>query len=165
MKVSRHKDVLNMLRRRYDRRIMNNISRGDYVECMIAIALGADWQLTWAKDWDWAAWDCEHLSSGVSLQIKQAAARQTWQKGQTPARRSPAFDISPRRGYWTEGGQWVDSPGRHAEVYIFAWHGRDDADADQTIHDSGVSLSWRSGTFPKVRRASACGAFRTSQPV
>ena len=35
-----------MLIRRYDRRIMNNVQRGDYVECMVATALGADWRLT-----------------------------------------------------------------------------------------------------------------------
>lgn len=121
-----------MLKRRYDGPIMNNVSRGDYVECMIAITLGTDWQLAWAHGWDWAAWDLEHLSSGARLEIKQAAARQTWDKGQTPARGNPAFDIAPRRGYWTREGQWIDSPGRAADVYIFAWHGRGDNDADQT---------------------------------
>ena len=40
-----HNRILEMLIRRYDRRIMNNVQRGDYVECMIATALGADWRL------------------------------------------------------------------------------------------------------------------------
>lgn len=111
---------------------MNNISRGDYVECMIAITLGTDWRLTWIDGWDWAAWDCEHLCSGVRLEIKQAAARQTWDGGEALPRSNPRFDIAPRSGYWTKEGQWVDSPGRYAHVYIFAWHGRDSADADQT---------------------------------
>ena len=132
MTMPRHEEVLDMLKRRYNGPIMNNVSRGDYVECMIAITLGSDWQLTWADGWNWAAWDLEHLSSGVRLEIKQAAARQTWDEGKTPARRSSAFDIAPRRGYWTREGQWFDSPGRPADVYVFAWHGRDDNDADQT---------------------------------
>ncbi|MDE0047477.1 MAG: hypothetical protein OXU19_16740 [bacterium] len=132
MTSPQHQDVLNMLKRRYDGPIMNNVSRGHYVECMIAITLGTDWQLTWASGWDWAAWDLEHLCSGIRLEIKQAAARQTWDNGQTPARSNPVFDIAPRRGYWTREGLWVDAPGRQADAYIFAWHGRDDNDADQT---------------------------------
>ena len=34
-----HKRILEMLIGRYDQRIMNNVQRGDYVECMIATAL------------------------------------------------------------------------------------------------------------------------------
>ena len=40
-----HSRILEMLIRRYDRRIMNNVQRGNYVECMTATALGADWRL------------------------------------------------------------------------------------------------------------------------
>ena len=49
-----HGRILAMLRDRYDRPIMNNVSRGDYVERMIVTALGADWRLTWAGEWDWS---------------------------------------------------------------------------------------------------------------
>lgn len=101
VKEPRHEDILTMLRRRYDGPIMNNVCRGDYAECMIASALGDDWRLTWMDGWDWAAWDCEHRSSGARLEIKQAAARQTWDKGPTPRRRAPAFDIASRSGFWT----------------------------------------------------------------
>ena len=45
---------------------------------------------------------------------------------------NPAFDIAPRSGYWTREGEWIDTPGRHADVYVFAWHGRDDDHADHT---------------------------------
>ena len=131
MTTPRHEDILIMLRRRYDGPIMNNVSRGDYVECMIAAVLGADWRLPWADGWDWAAWDCEHTPSRARLEIKQAAARQTWDRGPTPPRRT-AFDIAPRSGYWTKEGEWIDSLGRQADVYVFAWHGRDDDHADHT---------------------------------
>ena len=132
MTAPRHEDILTMLKRRYDMPITNNVSRGDYVECVIAAALGSDWRLTWMDGWDWAAWDCEHAPSRCRLEIKQAAARQTWDKGPTPPRRKPAFDIAPRGGYWTREGEWIDSSGRQADVYVFAWHGRDDDHADQT---------------------------------
>ena len=132
MTAPRHEDILTMLKRRYDGPIMNNVSRGDYVECMIAAALGSDWRLTWMDGWDWAAWDCEHTPSRARLEIKQAAARQTWDRGPALRRRKPVFDIAPRSGFWTRGGEWIDSPGRQADVYVFAWHGHDDNDADHT---------------------------------
>ena len=101
---------------------MNNVHRSEYVECMIAVALGKRWQLTWQQGWDWAAWDLES-ESGVRLEVKQAAARQSWHRGSQAPKRSPRFDIAPRKGYWTrEDSLWVDRPGRAAEIYLFAWH-------------------------------------------
>ena len=132
MTTPQHEDILNMLKRRYDGPILNNVYRGDYVECMIAAALGGDWRLTWMDGWDWAAWDCEHTPSGARLEIKQAAARQTWDKGPTPPRRNSTFDIAHRSGYWPREGAWIDAPGRHADLYVFAWHGREDDHADHT---------------------------------
>ena len=43
----RHEDILTMLRRRNDGPTMNNLCRVDYVECIMASALGSDWHLTW----------------------------------------------------------------------------------------------------------------------
>jgi len=126
-----HNRVLEMLIRRYDRRIMNNVQRGDYVECMIATTLGADWRLTSEEGWDWAAWDCEHTTSDARLEIKQSAARQSWDRETDRPRRNPGFDIRPRQGYWPkDGGPWVTDPGRAADVYVFAWHGKADEQAD-----------------------------------
>ena len=102
---------------------MNNVHRAHFVECMIALALGQEWQLTWQNDWDWAAWDIES-ESGVRLEVKQAAARQTWDRDAPARKRSPRFDIAPRTGYWTrDGSRWVERPGRAAQIYVFAWHG------------------------------------------
>lgn len=126
-----HKRVLDMLIRRYDRPIMNNLQRGDYVECMIAWMLGEEWQLTSEDGWEWAAWDCEHVSTGVRLEIKQSAARQSWDGGAQRPRRSPRFDIAPRKGYWPkDGSAWVSDPRRLADVYAFAWHGEVDEHTD-----------------------------------
>ena len=125
------KRILDMLISRYDRPVMNNVDRGQYVECMIASALGAGWRLTWEDGWDWAAWDCEHIPSGVRLEIKQAAARQSWDRDPKGPRRNPDFDIAPRKGYWLkDGSQWIERPGRQADLYVFAWHGRQDELAD-----------------------------------
>ena len=118
-----HQRIQLMLMRRYDTSVMNNVYRADYVECLVAFTLGTDWWLTWTHGWDWAAWDIQH-TSGARLEVKQAAARQSWDH-KTPARRRvPRFDIAPRTGYWTQdGSRWVDSPGRMADLYVFAWHG------------------------------------------
>ena len=125
------KCILDMLIGRYDRPIMNNVQRGDYVECMIATALRPDWRLTSEEGWDWAAWDCEHTASEARLEIKQSAARQPWDRGSDRHRRNPRFDIGPRTGYWPkDGGPWIADPGRHADVYVFAWHGKADEHAD-----------------------------------
>ena len=111
----------------YDKSVMNNTHRAHFVECLIALALGEQWQLTWQQGWDWAAWDLESKSR-VRLEVKQAAARQSWDPAETP-RRVPRFDIAPRDGYWTgEGSQWKDLPGRHADIYVFAWHGEPNAE-------------------------------------
>ena len=160
MTTPRHEEIMNLLRRRYDGPIMNNVYRGDYVECLIAIALGSDWRLTWMDGWDWAAWDCEHTTSQVRLEIKQSAARQTWDKRATPPRRKPAFDIAPRSGYWTKEGDWIARPGRQADVYVFAWHARDDAQADQT--DPG---QWRffvaaEGDLPQGQKSIGLGGLK-----
>ena len=58
--------------------------------------------------------------------------------GQTPTRRNPVFDVAPRNGYWTRQGRWINSPGRQADVYVFAWHGRDGEDVDHID-----PLQWR----------------------
>ena len=114
---------MDLLIQRYDQTIMNNISRAEYVECMIAVALGSEWQLTWQKGWEWAPWDCEHRTRGARIEIKQAAATQKWTHDSTNVKRVPSFDIAPRTGYWPEdGGEWIDSPGRPADLYVFAWH-------------------------------------------
>ena len=117
-----HRRIKTMLMDRYDTAIINNVCRADYVECLVACVLGDDWFITWRHEWDWAAWDCEHEKSRARIEIKQAAARQTWDREAIARRRYPSFDIAARTGYWTRDGKWVDSPGRPADLYVFAWH-------------------------------------------
>ena len=60
-----------------------------------------------------------------------SAARQSWDRESDGPRRNPGFDIRPRKGYWPkDGGPWVTDPGRPADVYVFAWHGKTDEQAD-----------------------------------
>ncbi len=123
--------VLEEVSRPYKQRVMNNVHRSEYVEAIVTLALRAS---GWTRTAAWDSWDFEH-ESGVKLEVKQSAAAQAWG---SDGRRSPArFDIAPRTGYWDEDGHWVPKPGRHAGLYVFAWHGVDENTADQ--RDSG---SW-----------------------
>ena len=117
--------VLEEVSRPYKRRVMNNVHRSEYVEAIVALRLESS---GWTRKAPWDSWDFEH-ESGVRLEVKQSAAAQAWESA---GRRSPArFDIRPRTGYWSEGGDWVPTPGRHADLYVFAWHGDDESKADQ----------------------------------
>lgn len=120
--------IRGALARRFDAAVMDNVYRGDYAECLVAYALGDGWTLTWTEGWDWAPWDIEH-ASGVRIEVKQSAARQSWDRTEiAPDRRTNArFDIAPRSGYWPRnGGDWIQfpEPSRPADIYVFAWHGQ-----------------------------------------
>ena len=131
----------------YDKPLINNVDRGRYVECMIALALGDGWPLT-SEVWDWAPWDIEG-PCGARIEIKQSAKLQTWSRGQgAPRPISPSFDIRVRKAKWTKGGDHPSYvPGRPADIYIFAWHQVGDPEtADH--RDPG---QWRFFVVPEKR--------------
>jgi hypothetical protein len=70
------------------------------------------------------------MSSGmlVRLQVKQSAARQAWITKKTSA---PSFRIAAKSGYHAENGDWIPEKGRHAEIFVFGWHGDSSKLADQ----------------------------------
>lgn len=111
-------EAFSLLRLRYERRIMNNVDRGGFVECMVAALLGPEWVL---GD-DWLPWDIEHTASGARIEVKQSAARQPWQLPDVCNSRSPRFDIAPRQQYSPTEGRWSGKPVRAADLYIFGWH-------------------------------------------
>ena len=138
---------------RYDRRVMNNIHRADYVECLVAMLLGPAWTLPWTSAYDWAPWDLEHVS-GARIEVKQAAARQPWHRDESVQARPPRFDIAPRGGYWTLDSTWVEQPGRLADIYIFAWH----PETRESIVDHREPEQWtfcvlRTETLPAAQRS------------
>ena len=123
---------------RYKRPVMNNIQRGDYVECLVAALLGPDWILPWTTGHDWAPWDLKHRSTRVKIEIRQAAARQPWHTCEDFVAKPPRFDIAPRKGYWTRDNEWIDKPGRPANIYIFAWH----PETKKELADHRASEQW-----------------------
>lgn len=122
---------------------MGNIYRPHYVERMITIGLGDGFKLVSAE---WASWDIES-DDGIRIEVKQSAARQTWTDLPSRAGKatSGSFDIAPRTGYWAEGGsKWIAEPGRHAHIYILAWHPV--ADAKKADHRDPAQ--WRFFVVP-----------------
>ncbi len=108
--------ILEGIATRYDQRVIANVRRSDYVESMVAVALGSGWQ--WEGDWE--LWDLACRSDGVRVEVKQSAAMQTWSlPDETP---KPSFDIAPRQG--------DEKPKRHADIYVFAWHPLREESAD-----------------------------------
>ncbi len=144
--VRLHQLVKDTLMKRFDGHVMSNKSRGDFVECLIGIALGPGWRLAWTGADEWAAWDCQH-HNGARVQIKQAAARQSWDKGATP-KRHPSFDIRPRKSYReVRNGRWakVRAPGRQADLYIFARH----SETRERHADHGMAGQWEFFVVPE----------------
>jgi len=130
----------------YDQRIMSNLARPEYVERMVARLLGDDWV---HKGANWSGWDLEN-SDGVRVEVKQSAARQVWTDrpslGGRPTKGK--FDIAPREGYYSDNGKkYVKAPGRHADLYIFAWH----PVVDESVADQRVPSQWKFFVLPRSR--------------
>ena len=115
-----HQNIMSKLMRRYEKPLIDNVYRSDYVEWLVVLTIGSGWKLTW----DWAPWDCKHKSNKARLEVKQSAVRQPWDCETLAPRRSPRFDIKPRKYFWTEDGETkpVNPPRRLANIYVFAWH-------------------------------------------
>jgi hypothetical protein len=107
----------------YGKPLIENSYRGLIVEIIIGEALGSEWRLCSA---DWSGWDFEHRS-GCRLEVKQSAARQTWEAPRKPS--PPSFDIRERTGYY-DSATWTPHAGRLAHSYVFAYHPVGDDSAD-----------------------------------
>lgn len=113
--------------RLFGTKVIQNNFRGELVEEIVRSALGSDWQHC---SNDWHAWDFQNKR--VRIQVKQAAARQSWDNpGEDLVRkRTGVFPISPKSGYY-KGNEWFSTKlRRHAELYILCWHGDDSSMAD-----------------------------------
>lgn len=149
--VVHERTLQSLVQRVYEQRLMDNVKRGAYVECMIELALRErhpGWRLTEP----WAAWDLEHDETHARIEIKQSAALQPWSTPPDPRPREQDHDdrdidhqkrrpdgrfrIEPHEGYSSDDGVWIDKLlQRHADLYVFAWHPRIDAATDHRCPD------------------------------
>ncbi len=116
--------VQRLVQRVYEQRIISNVERGAYVECMIELVL-RERHPAWRLTDTWDSWDLEDGKSGARIEIKQSAA---W----NPFSKKPGggkFNIEPHSGYFARDGAWIPtSLQRHADLYVFAWHPEEDPD-------------------------------------
>lgn len=131
----------------FGRPLVQNNLRAVIVEAMVDLALPNDWR--WCSA-DWAAWDFEH-TDGTRLEVKQSAARQTWAAPGNPGQRR--FDVAPRQGRW-EGSAWIEEPGRHAHLYLFADHPIADDTADHRDPAQWVFYPVAAADLPAARTLS-----------
>lgn len=141
----------------FGRPLVQNNLRAVVVEAIVDMALPADWR--WCSA-DWAGWDFEH-ADGTRLEVKQSAARQTWTAPKYPAQRR--FDVAFRRGRW-EGSVWVDEPGRHAHLYLFADHPVADDTADHRDPTQWLFYVVNASDLPLARTVSLNRVGLLAQP-
>ena len=134
----------------YDRPLINNVERADYVECLVELIMqSADprWRLT--ETWD--AWDVEHSETGARIEVKQSSALQNWSgPSSAKAEASPRFDISVREWDWLRCAQdeyhsFPSEGGRSADAYVFAWHG----ESDEAFADHRTASQWEFLVVPE----------------
>ena len=119
--------------------LVTNVYRSQLVEAIMSMALDDGWE--WCAS-DYNAWDFQHVE-GAKLEVKQSAARQTWQagaRGYSP----PRFDIRQRKARW-EGATRILETGRYADLYVFAWHPVTDDTADHRD-----ASQWRFFVVPTI---------------
>lgn len=121
MKQIAREIIDDIVRELYQTGVLSNLTRPLYIEKLLVRLLGNEWRHVGG---DWSGWDVENVRSKARLEVKQSAARQTWTDG--PDRKgkptNPIFDIDERSGYFIDGSKWVASPGRPADLYVFAWN-------------------------------------------
>ena len=136
-----------LVERVYNQPLIGNVERGQYVECMIELAL-SEIRPPWTLTETWAGWDLEQRETRARIEVKQSAKVQTW-TAMTPGSTSPSFVISPHTGYYMDGGaSWVETGlMRHADVYIMALH----SEANPDIADHRLPEQWQFYVVPADR--------------
>jgi hypothetical protein len=120
--------------------LVNNVLRSIISEASVDAALDDGWK--WCSG-DWAGFDFIH-KDGTRLEVKQSAALQSWHSpGRKPS--NPKFDIARRTGIWESGTVWIPTPGRNADLYVFAFH----PVADPETADHRDPMQWEVFVVPE----------------
>ncbi len=142
--------------------LVNNVLRSIISEAIVDAALDDGWK--WCSA-DWAGFDFQH-ADGTRLEVKQSAALQSWHRlGNKPSKGS--FDIARRTGIWESGTVWIPTPGRNAELYVFAFH----PVTDPEIADHRDPNQWQFFVVPEpelsrtARTISLSAVRRLADPV
>ena len=158
-----HRRIVGKLLERYDQRLIDNVDRGPYVECMIALALSPAWVLPGGV---WNAYDLEHSESGARMEVKQSAVRQITTEEHSEKPSPPTFSIALKKVLmgleWTE----LDPPRRVADLYVFAWHPiADENAADHRRADQWEFYVVREDALPNQKTITLNPIKERAQPV
>ena len=137
-----HDRIIGKLLERYNEPLIDNVDRGAYVECMIALALGDAWRLPKGA---WSAYDLEHSATGARMEVKNSSVRQISMGGYSARPSNPTFVIKPKKGYWNPEWTELHPPRRTADLYVFALHPIADEEADHRRADQ-----WRFYVVPEA---------------
>ena len=156
-----------IVERIYNQPLIGNVERGQYVECMVELAL-SDQRPQWSLTNTWDPWDLVQTDTGARIEVKNSAAAQTWTAQSPPQTQAvPSFDIAPRSGYFDASG-WLpaDPPARFADVYIFARNDVDDLEeADHRDPDQWTFYVVPELALPPQKSISLNPLRRLSEPV
>jgi len=142
----------------FGRPLVQNNLRAVVIEAMVDLALRPNWR--WCSA-DWAGWDFEH-PDGTRLEVKQSAARQTWDTPRNPAQRR--FDVAKRKGRY-EGAAWIEESGRHANLYLFADHPVTDESADHRDPAQWLFYVVGAAVLPDTKTVSLSRVRSLARPV
>ncbi len=117
--------VAHLLDRCYDRPLIPNLFRGEYVEAMVLHLLGVD---DWMQTDPWASYDLVRRGDGARGEVKQSAVLQSWHKDVPASKGGPTFSIAPR-----------PTGRRVADFYIFALHDIEDPE----VADHRQASQWQ----------------------
>ena len=143
-----HDRIIGKLLERYNEPLIDNVERGAYVECMIALALGDAWRLPKGA---WNAYDLEHPLTGARMEVKNSSVRQISTGEYSGKPSSPTFVIKPKKGYWNPEWTELHPPRRTADLYVFALHPIDDEEADHRRADQWRFYVIRESDLPNQK--------------
>ena len=146
-----HNPIIDKFLERYNEPLIDNVDRGAYVECMIALALGDAWRLPKGA---WNAYDLEHSATGAWMEVKNSSARQI-STGEYSGKPSPTkFDIGPKKGYWNPEWTELRPPLRTADLYVCALHPIAGEEADHRRADQWRFYVVRESDLPNQKSIS-----------
>jgi hypothetical protein len=138
--------VGRLFERLYNRRIINNVDRGAYMEYLIELAL-QELDAAWECMPGWSMWDIENNRSGARVEVNQSAKLQTWSSDSQTSGSAPRFGIKPTKWYWDNvSAAWFETePRRSADVYVFAYH----SEGDRAVADHRHPGQWEFYVVPE----------------
>ena len=142
--------VQRLVQRVYEQRLISNVERGAYIECMIELAL-RERHPAWSLTETWDRWDLENQKTRARIEIKQSAALQTWHLSVCPHCRSVyEWDVQDEPG---NKSPQFNIKQREVDLYVFAWHPVQDADiADHRRPDQWEFFVVAEGNLPQKKQ-------------